>query len=128
MHDADCMSLLHLDECSPPCCRDGVVLACEILDCCPWFEFADLDTYVSDEEGDGVSTAPDSAVGTDDSGLDDASRCGLLEEFPGFGLSARGKWKEVGMAEEAYAHSCKDCCSYHAWHILQGEAAPFHGR
>lgn len=57
------------------CSRDGVVLACEILDCCPWFEFADLDTYVSDEEGDGVSTTPDSCVGdTDDSGLDDDSR------------------------------------------------------
>jgi hypothetical protein len=27
-----------------------VILACEILDCCPWFEFADLDVYVSDEE------------------------------------------------------------------------------
>jgi hypothetical protein len=52
-----------------------VVLACEILDCCPWFEFADLDTYVSDEEGDGVSTTPDSGAGdTDDSGLDDDSR------------------------------------------------------
>lgn len=52
-----------------------MVLACEILDCCPWFEFADLDTYVSDEEGDGVSTAPDSGAGdTEDSGLDDDSR------------------------------------------------------
>jgi len=30
--------------------RDGVILACEILDCCPWFEFADLDVYVSDED------------------------------------------------------------------------------
>ncbi len=59
--------------------RDGVVLACEILDCCPWFEFADLDTYVSDEddgEGTGVSTAADSALDSDDdSGLDDTSRC-----------------------------------------------------
>lgn len=61
-------------------CRDGVVLACEILDCCPWFEFADLDTYVSDEEGDGVSTTPDSAAGdTEDSGLDDDSRCSELQ-------------------------------------------------
>ena len=40
-------------------CRDGVVLACEILDCCPWFEFADLDVYVSGDEG--ASTDPDSA-------------------------------------------------------------------
>ncbi len=35
---------------APDLCRDGVILACEILDCCPWFEFADLDVYVSDEE------------------------------------------------------------------------------
>ena len=39
-----------------------MVLACEILDCCPWFEFADLDVYVSDEDAEGGSTGPESAV------------------------------------------------------------------
>lgn len=41
--------------------RDGVVLACEVLECCPWFEFADLDVYgnTTEEEGDDLSTDPD---------------------------------------------------------------------
>jgi hypothetical protein len=55
-------------------CRDGIVLACEILDCCPWFEFADLETYVSDDEGC-ASTDADSSLAFDDSFLDDSSRC-----------------------------------------------------
>lgn len=41
--------------------RDGVVLACEVLECCPWFEFADLDVYgnTTEEEADDLSTDPD---------------------------------------------------------------------
>ena len=41
--------------------RDGVVLACEVLECCPWFEFADLDVYgnTTEEEADDISTDPD---------------------------------------------------------------------
>ena len=49
--------------------RDGVILACEILDCCPWFEFADLDVYVSDEDDEedddieaSVALPPDAAL------------------------------------------------------------------
>lgn len=62
-----------------------MVLACEILDCCPWFEFADLDTYVSDEDGEGLSTAADSALDSDDdSGLDDTSRCCPFPHVPGY--------------------------------------------
>lgn len=42
-----------------------MVLACEILDCCPWYELADLDVYVSDDE-EGGSTDPDSGVPASD--------------------------------------------------------------
>lgn len=49
--------------------RDGVVLACEVLECCPWFEFADLDVYgnTTEEEADDLSTDPDELLelGTD---------------------------------------------------------------
>ena len=50
-----------------------MVLACEILDCCPWFEFAELDVYVSDDDAEGGSTGPESAVPASE---DSAATCG----------------------------------------------------
>eukprot|EP01018_Ginkgo_biloba_P001927 Gb_20787 [translate_table: standard] len=47
--------------------RDTVVFICEILDCCPWFEFSDLEVMVSDDEQDGLSTDPDELIDSDDS-------------------------------------------------------------
>ncbi|KAH7443293.1 hypothetical protein KP509_02G028800 [Ceratopteris richardii] len=47
--------------------RDTVVFSCEILDCCPWFEFSDLEVMVSDEEQDAMSTDPDELLDSDDS-------------------------------------------------------------
>ncbi|KAI5073759.1 hypothetical protein GOP47_0011772 [Adiantum capillus-veneris] len=47
--------------------RDTVVFSCEILDCCPWFEFSDLEVMVSDEEQDAISTDPDELLDSDDS-------------------------------------------------------------
>lgn len=42
--------------------KDGLVLCVEVLECCPWFEFADLDKYASDEEaGASLSESEDSA-------------------------------------------------------------------
>lgn len=40
--------------------RECLTLSCEVLECCPWFEFADLTVYASSEEEDlGFSTDPD---------------------------------------------------------------------
>ena len=50
LHCVSLLSALQDALVAPGLCRDGVILACEILDCCPWFEFADLDVYVSDED------------------------------------------------------------------------------
>ncbi|KAJ7566029.1 hypothetical protein O6H91_02G085600 [Diphasiastrum complanatum] len=47
--------------------RDTVVFVCEILDCCPWFEFSDLEVLVSDDEQDALSTDPDELLDSDDS-------------------------------------------------------------
>ncbi|XP_073389362.1 uncharacterized protein [Physcomitrium patens] len=47
--------------------RDTVVFVCEILDCCPWFEFSDLEVLVSDDEQDAVSTDPEELLDSDDS-------------------------------------------------------------
>lgn len=30
--------------------KEGLVLCVEVLECCPWFEFADLEKYTSDED------------------------------------------------------------------------------
>ena len=27
--------------------REGLILRVDVLECCPWFEFADLETYTS---------------------------------------------------------------------------------
>ncbi|BBN19328.1 hypothetical protein MPTK1_8g09710 [Marchantia polymorpha subsp. ruderalis] len=47
--------------------RDTVVFVCEILDCCPWFEFSDLEVLISDDEQDALSTDPDELLDSDDS-------------------------------------------------------------
>ena len=36
--------------------RDTVMLACIVLDCTPWFDFADLEVYASDDEAEATST------------------------------------------------------------------------
>ncbi|XP_024544379.1 uncharacterized protein LOC9654920 [Selaginella moellendorffii] len=47
--------------------RDTIVFVCEILDCCPWFEFSDLEVLVSDDDQDALSTDPDELLESDDS-------------------------------------------------------------
>ncbi|KAH7433467.1 hypothetical protein KP509_07G070900 [Ceratopteris richardii] len=47
--------------------RDTIIFSCEIVDCCPWFEFSDLEVMVSDEEQDAISTDPDELLDSDDS-------------------------------------------------------------
>ena len=47
--------------------RDGLLLACEIVDCQPWFDFADLEVFVSDSEADSLSTDPEEVLDSDDS-------------------------------------------------------------
>ncbi|KAK6927548.1 MATH/TRAF domain [Dillenia turbinata] len=39
--------------------RDTVVFVCEILDCCPWFEFSDLEVLASEDDQDALTTDPD---------------------------------------------------------------------
>ncbi len=29
--------------------REGLIVRVDVLECCPWFEFADLETYTSGE-------------------------------------------------------------------------------
>ncbi|XP_051137065.1 uncharacterized protein LOC127255534 isoform X2 [Andrographis paniculata] len=47
--------------------RDTVVFACEILDCCPWFEFSDLEVLASEDDQDALTTDPDELIDSDDS-------------------------------------------------------------
>ncbi|GER51702.1 TRAF-like family protein [Striga asiatica] len=47
--------------------RDTVVFVCEILDCCPWFEFSDLEVLASEDDQDALSTDPDELIDSDDS-------------------------------------------------------------
>jgi hypothetical protein len=47
--------------------RDGLLLACEIVDCQPWFDFADLEVFVSDSEAESLSTDPEEVLDSDDS-------------------------------------------------------------
>jgi len=47
--------------------RDGLLLACEIVDCQPWFDFADLEVFVSDSEAESLSTDPEEVMDSDDS-------------------------------------------------------------
>ncbi|XP_010241582.1 PREDICTED: uncharacterized protein LOC104586136 [Nelumbo nucifera] len=47
--------------------RDTVVFICEIIDCCPWFEFSDLEVLASEDDCDALSTDPDELVDSEDS-------------------------------------------------------------
>ncbi|KAF6158126.1 hypothetical protein GIB67_014920 [Kingdonia uniflora] len=47
--------------------RDTVVFVCEIMDCCPWFEFADLEVFASEDEQDPLSTDPGDLIDSEDS-------------------------------------------------------------
>ncbi|XP_010906892.1 uncharacterized protein [Elaeis guineensis] len=47
--------------------RDTVVFVCEILDCCPWFEFSDLEVLASEDDQDALSTDPDELIESEDS-------------------------------------------------------------
>lgn len=47
--------------------RDTVIFVCEIIDCCPWFEFSDLEVLASDDDQDALSTDPDELVDSEDS-------------------------------------------------------------
>ncbi|XP_042453940.1 uncharacterized protein LOC122038319 [Zingiber officinale] len=47
--------------------RDTVVFICEITDCCPWFEFSDLEVLASEDEQDALSTDADDLIESEDS-------------------------------------------------------------
>ncbi|KAK8602582.1 hypothetical protein V6N13_057786 [Hibiscus sabdariffa] len=47
--------------------RDTVVFVCEILDCCPWFEFSDLEVLASEDDQDALTTDPDEVIDSEDS-------------------------------------------------------------
>ncbi|KAF8677820.1 hypothetical protein HU200_046449 [Digitaria exilis] len=47
--------------------RDTVIFTCEIIDCCPWFDFSDLEVWASDDDQDELSTDPDGLVDSEDS-------------------------------------------------------------
>ncbi|CAN0877546.1 hypothetical protein LINGRAHAP2_LOCUS11950 [Linum grandiflorum] len=47
--------------------RDTIVFVCEILDCCPWFEFSDLEVWASEDDQDALTTDPDELVDSEDS-------------------------------------------------------------
>ncbi|XP_050220361.1 uncharacterized protein LOC126670630 [Mercurialis annua] len=46
--------------------RDTVVFVCEILDCCPWFDFADLEVFASEDDQE-LTTDPDELIDSEDS-------------------------------------------------------------
>ncbi|KAJ6834290.1 uncharacterized protein M6B38_335460 [Iris pallida] len=47
--------------------RDTVVFICEIVDCCPWFDFSDLEALASEDDQDALSTDPDELIDSEDS-------------------------------------------------------------
>ncbi|KAF8407158.1 hypothetical protein HHK36_006284 [Tetracentron sinense] len=47
--------------------RDTIVFVCEIIDCCPWFEFSDLEVLASEDDQDALSTDPDELIDSEDS-------------------------------------------------------------
>lgn len=47
--------------------QNTVIFVCEILDCCPWFEFEDLEVLASDDDQDALTTDPDELVDSEDS-------------------------------------------------------------
>ncbi|CAN6273468.1 unnamed protein product [Urochloa humidicola] len=48
--------------------RDTVIFTCEIIDCCPWFDFSDLEVWASDDDQDELSMDPDELIDSEDSG------------------------------------------------------------
>ncbi|KAL9250162.1 MATH domain and coiled-coil domain-containing protein [Drosera capensis] len=46
--------------------RDTVVFVCEIMDCCPWFDFNDLEMLASEDDHDVLTTEPDDLVQSED--------------------------------------------------------------
>ncbi|KAJ3679504.1 hypothetical protein LUZ60_017515 [Juncus effusus] len=47
--------------------RDSVVFVCEVMDCCPWFEFSDLEVFASeDEKEETLTTDQDEPVSSED--------------------------------------------------------------
>lgn len=60
--------------------KDSIMLCCEVLECCPWFEFADLDLGASDGEFDTSSSISYEIADSDadsEGGIEEAF-CGLL--------------------------------------------------
>ncbi|KAG1363216.1 Ubiquitin carboxyl-terminal hydrolase 13 [Cocos nucifera] len=49
--------------------RDTMVFVCEILDCCPWFEFSDLEVLASDDDQDALSTDTDELIESEESDI-----------------------------------------------------------
>ncbi|CAH9127329.1 unnamed protein product [Cuscuta epithymum] len=47
--------------------RDTVIFVCEILDCCPWFDFSDLEVLASEDDQDALTTDPDELIDSEDS-------------------------------------------------------------
>ncbi|KAF3447096.1 hypothetical protein FNV43_RR12276 [Rhamnella rubrinervis] len=47
--------------------RDTVVFVCEILDCCPWFEFSDLEVLASEDDQDALTSDPNELIDSEDS-------------------------------------------------------------
>ncbi|AES73609.2 putative ubiquitinyl hydrolase 1 [Medicago truncatula] len=47
--------------------RDTVVFVCEILDCCPWFDFSDLEVFASEDDQDALTTDPDELIDSEGS-------------------------------------------------------------
>eukprot|EP00891_Asterochloris_glomerata_P002316 jgi/Astpho2/2316/e_gw1.00043.1.1_t len=47
--------------------KEGLSISCEVLEACPWFEFADLDVCINSEDEDaGFSTDPDEILDSDE--------------------------------------------------------------
>jgi hypothetical protein len=69
--------------------KEGVVLCVEVLECCPWFEFADLEKYASDEEAA-------STVSCEDEDEESASMSEASECSSGFAENAESFWTMMG--------------------------------
>lgn len=86
--------------------REAVVFTCEVLDCCPWMEFADLEVFLSDDEpDDALSTDPDDFLDSDDSedgfeGDDEDLFRTLLARYVGYEVIFEG----LGAAEMCSGH------------------------
>lgn len=95
--------------------KDSVSLCCEVLECCPWFEFADLDLGASDAEFDTSSSISYEIADSDadsDSGIEEAF-CGLLGRA---GVSLRPGQDSSALQPgcECAATPCSCRCSHYA--------------